>query len=109
MKGGVQEARMDADPEEVERALAAVRADTTFSRLFSDGAHHPDGQVDRSLTEFHLVAFLKERGFSEAAAWAVARQCQHTKSPSDLRGFPRFRDHVWRRLAPAPLHGGKRS
>ena len=87
-----------AYPIEVERALAAISADATLSRLFSDGARHPNGQVDRSLTEFRLAAWLKERGFSRETTWEVARACRHTKSPRDPRGFARFDRQVWERL-----------
>ena len=89
----------DADPREVERALDAIRADGTLSRLFSDGACHPNGQVDRSLTEFRLAAWLKERGFSREATWGVVRACAHAKSPRDPRGFARFHAQVWERLS----------
>ena len=96
------DAEAPTDPGEVERALAAVRADVTLSSLFTDGARHPNGHVDRSQTEFHMAAFLKGRGFSEGATWEVVRACPHTKSPRDARGFGRFERQVWGRLADAP-------
>ncbi len=88
-----------ADPGEIERALAALRADSTASGLFTDGARHPNGHVDRSLTEFRLAAWLKERGFSREVAWAVVRLSAHTKSPRDPRGYARFEAQVWDRLS----------
>ena len=90
-----------ADPAEVERALAAIHADTTTSRLFADGACHPNGQVDCSLTEFRIASWLKERGFSRESTWEAVRACPHTKSPRDSRGFSRFDRQVWGRLTPA--------
>ncbi len=88
-----------ADPAEVERALAAVRASSGAIRLFEEGARHPNGAVDRSMTEFWLAGFLKRGGFPVAATWEVIRKCAHTKSPRDPRGFTRFDRQVWERLS----------
>ena len=101
-QGVAPEVPRDAvDPQEVARALGAVRVDPAASSLFSDGARHPNGAVDRSLTEFRIAAFLKERGFSREATWAVVRACPHAKSPRDPRGFVRFERQVWGRLSEA--------
>ena len=97
--GAAGSGEADADPREVARAIDAIRADATMSRLFSDGACHPNGRVDRSLTEFRIAAWLKERGFSREATWEVVRASPHTKSPRDPRGFARFADQVWTRLS----------
>lgn len=94
-----EDAEAPADPGEVERALAALRAEATVSRLFTDGARHPNGQVDRSLTEFRIAAWLKGRGSSREVAWAVIMSCPHTKSPRDPRGRRRFEGQVWDRLS----------
>ncbi len=87
-----------ADPAEVERAMAAIRADREAARIFEEGAKHSNGEVDRSMTEFRIAAFLKRGGFSEEATWEVIRRCPHTKSPCDPRGFSRFDRQVWQRL-----------
>jgi hypothetical protein len=66
--------------------------------IFDEGAKHPDGAVDRSLTEFRLVSILKSRGFSRETCWDIVRLCPHTKSPQDLRGWQYFQKNVWSRL-----------
>ncbi len=66
--------------------------------IFDEGVKHPDGAVDRSLTEFRLVSILKSRGFSRDTCWDIVRLCPHTKSPQDLRGWHYFQKNVWSRL-----------
>ena len=88
-----------ADPVEVERAIAAVRASSDALRIFEEGARHPNGAVDRSMTEFWLAWWLKRGGFPMAATWEVIRKCAHSKSPQDPRRFARFRAQVWERLS----------
>ena len=87
-----------ADPKEVERALTAIRGNPEAQGIFEEGARHPNGEADRSMTEFHLAGFLKRKGFSREATWEVVRRCPHTKSPRDPRGFARFERQVWGRL-----------
>ncbi|MDE1820852.1 MAG: bifunctional DNA primase/polymerase [Euryarchaeota archaeon] len=89
-----------ANPREVARALAAVREDAEAASVFKDGKRHPDGAVDRSLTEFWLAGFLNRKGFSREVTWEVVEACPHTKSPHDPRGFARFQRQVWARLIP---------
>ena len=66
--------------------------------VFDEGIRHPDGAIDRSLTEFRLVSILKSRGFSRETCWDIVRLCPHTKSPQDLRGWQYFQKNVWSRL-----------
>ncbi len=66
--------------------------------IFDEGVKHPDGAVDRSLTEFRLVSILKSRGFSRETCWDIVRLCPYTKSPQDLRGWQYFQKNVWSRL-----------
>ena len=66
--------------------------------VFDEGIRHPDGAIDRSLTEFRLVSILKSRGFSRETCWDIVRLCPHTKSPQDLRGWHYFQRNVWSRL-----------
>ena len=66
--------------------------------VFDEGIRHPDGAIDRSLTEFRLVSILKSRGFSRETCWDIVRLCPHTKSPQDLRGWHYFQKNVWSRL-----------
>ena len=66
--------------------------------IFDEGIKHPDGAVDRSLTEFRLVSILKSRGFSRETCWDIVRLCPYTKSPQDLRGWQYFQKNVWSRL-----------
>jgi hypothetical protein len=66
--------------------------------VFDEGIRHPDGTIDRSLTEFKLVSILKSRGFSRETCWDIVRLCPHTKSPQDLRGWHYFQKNVWSRL-----------
>ncbi|MDE1838139.1 MAG: hypothetical protein KGJ23_16190, partial [Euryarchaeota archaeon] len=91
-----------ADPTEIERALTAIRGDPDTRGTFEEGARHPNGGVDRSMTEFRVAGWLKRRGFREDVAWAVVRACGHTKSPRDPRGRRRFVAQVWGRLAAGP-------
>jgi hypothetical protein len=88
-----------ADPAEVVGTLVTVRASSDALRIFEEGARHPNGAVDRSMTEFWLAGFLKRGGFPMAATWEVIRKCAHTKSPQDPRGFARFHAQVWERLS----------
>jgi hypothetical protein len=66
--------------------------------IFDEGIRHPDGAVDRSLTEFRLVSILKSQGFSRETCWDIVRLSPHTKSPQDLRGWHYYQKNVWSRL-----------
>ena len=87
----------------VEHALAAIGADPEIARLFHQGHPKPNGEVDRSQTEFRLAGFLKRRGVAEDVAWQVVNACPYTKSPRDRRGLAYFRENIWARLeSPRP-------
>jgi hypothetical protein len=88
-----------ADPADVEEALRALQAAPDMLRVYQEGVRHPNGAVDRSMTEFMVAGWLRERGFGVATVWGVVCACAHAKSPKDPRGFARFERQVWGRLA----------
>ena len=83
---------------EVRSAIDVVLGDRDLSRFFRDGFRGPDGAVDRSQTEWRLAEYLRRRGVSREACWAVVRLCPHSKSVTDGRGRGYFETHVWGRL-----------
>lgn len=86
----------------VEHALSAIQSDPEISRVFQEGFPKPNGEPDRSQTEFRLAGFLKRRGVSPDVAWEVIQACPHTKSPRDRRGVRYFLEQVWTRLESPP-------
>ena len=83
---------------EVADGLQFIQRHPQASMAFGSGLRHPDGTIDRSMTEFRLVSILKQEGFSRETCWDIVRLCPHTKSPQDARGWQRFERHVWARL-----------
>ena len=83
---------------EVADVLQFIRKHPRAATVFGSGLRHPDGTIDRSMTEFRLVSILKQEGFSRETCWDIVRLCPHTKSPQDMRGWQRFERHVWSRL-----------
>ena len=79
-------------------AIRFIEDHPVVRTVFGEGIRHPDGAIDRSLTEFRLVSILKSRGFSQETCWDIVRLCPHTKSPQDLRGWHYFQKNVWSRL-----------
>ena len=84
--------------DEVASVLQFIRRHPQASTVFESGLQHPDGTIDRSMTEFRLVSMLKQEGFSRETCWDIVRLCPHTKSPQDVRGWHRFERYVWSRL-----------
>ena len=86
----------------VEHALSAIQSDPEVSRIFQEGFPKPNGEADRSQTEYRLAGFLKRRGVSPDVAWEVIQACPHTKSPRDRRGVRYFLEQIWARLESPP-------
>lgn len=86
------------DLTELEKAVQALRSSERLRTLCEQGAKHPNGEVDRSLTEFQLAAHLKRLGFSRETVLRVVQLCPHTKSPTDPRGAQFFDHNIWARL-----------
>lgn len=87
----------------VEHALAAIENDPEISRIFHEGYLKPNGEPDRSQTEFRLAGFLKRRGVAADATYQVIQSCPHTKSPRDHRGQRYFLEQIWGRLESPPI------
>ncbi|MCI4361144.1 MAG: bifunctional DNA primase/polymerase, partial [Thermoplasmata archaeon] len=84
------------EDEKVRTALDAIEKDPKARSLFRDGYVRPTGGVDRSQTEFRLVAILRRAGFDKATALAVVLKSVHTKTPE--RGQAYFEKEVWNRV-----------
>lgn len=90
-----------------EHALAALQGDPELSVVFREGMKKGNGEVDRSLTEWKIAAFLKQRGVAPSVAWEVVQACDHTKSPRDRRGTGYFIGQIWQKLEAGPeIDGG---